>query len=48
MLRLVDAPVSGRPVLNPWNTSLGGLMEAHGHSISEDATIDDLLDDLEC
>lgn len=44
--RLIGAPLSGTPAPSPWDTSLRDMMEAHGRSIAEEATIDDLLEDL--
>lgn len=46
--RLIGAPLLGMPAPSPWDTSLSNMMKAHGRSIAEEATIDDLLEDLRC
>jgi uncharacterized protein (TIGR02679 family) len=45
--RLIGAPLLGPPASSPWDARLASLMLSHGLAIAEEATIDDLLLDLQ-
>lgn len=44
--QIAGAPLAGAPSLSPWDPALASQMRSTGLAIAEEATVDDLLDDL--